>query len=328
MKLLLILVVMACSLGACHNIKKASGDAEQGYAKVSGKVVNFKKERIAIQLMGVDTLVYLPIDENGVFMGEVLMNGFTYARICNGKFAVPAYLYPGVEMNIEFDVDQIKKMDYSNVKLQGKNIGETKMMLDYYQKQIFPSSQELFVLNPVDFKKKMLEVSAHNLKLVDDYVAANKSLNKKIVDMFKVQLQVPLAASYFYYPMYHGMFCPKDKTPKPEGFNIFDERLPKNDIEVYNKVYRYKTYEVSFWNNAILAKVAQFQGNMVKFANAYVDVLKALKINQQIKDDVANNLMNQFYNQLSEDGKAVLKSRYKEVMKNKKYISILENKMQ
>jgi len=327
MKRILILVVVACLFGASHNLKKATDKVEEGYAKVSGTVVNYKSNKGLVQVFGNDTVVSFPIDEKGNFKGEIFMKDFAYARICSGKSAVPAYLAPNVELNLKFDVVLVKKGDFNKVKVSGKNVDETKMMVDYYQKQLFPSSQELFVLKPVDFKNKMIEVSAHNEKVINDFVAKNKSLDNNFVDMFKIQVQVPLAASYYYYPMYHGMFNPKDKSETPKDFNIFDKRLPKNDIGVYTKIYRYKTYEVSYWNNLLLSKVAHLQGDMVKFFNTYIDELKNVELNQMIKDDVANNLINQNYKAVPENIKSILKSRYKEILKNEAYISHLEKMM-
>ena len=328
MKRILILVVVACLFGACHNLKKATDKVEEGYAEVSGTVVNYKSNKVVVQIFGNDTVVSLPVDEKGNFKGRIFMKDFAYARVCSGnKAAVPAYLAPNVELNLQFDVALVNKGDFNKVKVTGKNVVETKMMVDYYKKQLFPASQELFVLNPVDFKQKMIEVSAHNEKVINDFVAKNKSLDNNFVDMFKIQVQVPLAVSYFYYPMYHQMFCPKDKSKTPEDFNIFDKRLPKNDMGVYTKVYRYKTYEVSYWNNLLLGKVAHLQGDMVKFFNTYIDELKNLELNQMIKDDVANNLVMQNYKGVPENIKSILKARYKEIVKNEAYISHLDKMM-
>lgn len=328
MKRILVLVLVAGLFGACHSLKKTAAESSKDYALVKGTVKNQDSPKVYVQIFGNDKVEILEVDDKGNFEGKINMNDFAYARICNGKkAAIPAYIAPGVELSLTFDVAEVKNGNFSGVKVKGKDTEETEMMVKYYQKQIFPQTQELFVLKPVDFRNKMTEITAANEKIVDDFVSKNKGLNPEFVRLFKLQIQVPLASSYFYYPMYHNMMAPNDKSEVPADFNIFDDKLPKNDVNVYSKVYRYKTYEVSYWNNYLLSQVAHLQGDMEKFFSTYMDKLEALKLNQMIQDDIANNLIFQNYKGVPDNIKEILKKRYKELIKNPQYLSNIEKLM-
>lgn len=146
--------------------------------------------------------------------------------------------------------------------------------------------------------------------------------------MFRIQVKVPLAASYFYYPMYHSLLNREDQSEEPDHFNIFDEMLPKNDIGVYQKVYRYKVYEVSYWNNLLGEKLAGLMSEPEQFVNAYIDELNKLGLHEQIRDDVGNNFVMQYYNELPEEAVLILKSRYKEIVVNPKYLKEIERVFQ
>lgn len=104
--------------------------------------------------------------------------------------------------------------------------------------------------------------------------------------------------------------------------------LPKNDIDVYQKVYRYKIYEVSYWNNLLGEKLADLMSEPEHFVNAYIDELNKLGLHQQIRDDVGNNFVMQYYNELPEDARQVLQNRYKEVVSNPVYQEKIEETFQ
>ena len=128
--------------------------------------------------------------------------------------------------------------------------------------------------------------------------------------------------------MYHSLLNREDQSEEPDHFNIFDEMLPKNDIDVYQKVYRYKIYEVSYWNNLLGEKLADLMSEPEHFVNAYIDELNKLGLHQQIRDDVGNNFVMQYYNELPEDARQVLQNRYKEVVSNPVYQEKIEETFQ
>ena len=201
------------------------------------------------------------------------------------------------------------------------------MMSDYYEKQWFPSTQEMFVLPPADFKQMMDSIVRYNDAVITEFVKKTPC-DPEFERLFRIQVKVPLAASYFYYPMYHSLLNREDQSEEPDHFNIFDEMLPKNDIDVYQKVYRYKIYEVSYWNNLLGEKLADLMSEPEHFVNAYIDELNKLGLHQQIRDDVGNNFVMQYYNELPEDARQVLQNRYKEVVSNPVYQEKIEETFQ
>lgn len=321
MKRVIFLVLIACTFCACYNTNAHS-------AKVSGNIVNAVGEKVVLQVQSLDSLYSFALDSNGHFEGEIEIEEGLYARIVNNKVVVPIYLEPGTDIELSYDRLDIKKGDFDKVTVTGKNIIETKMLLDFYSKQITHSSQELFVLTPNAFQAIQHETANSNLKIIDDFVAANSSIDKDFVQLFKYQAQLTLAASFFYYPQYHIMMNKADKSIIPDNFNFFIDRLPKNDPNVYTKVYRYNTYEVSVWNSLIMNKVQSLQPDMEKLFNTYFDELMDLKLAQVILDDVANNVIMQYYKNVPDNIKAIFKNRYVKVIKNKRYLNSYKTMMQ
>jgi len=314
MKRIIVLAIIACTICACYNTNASN-------VKISGFINNPKGNKVTLQVQSLGKLFTFAIDSKGFFKGEIDVKEGLYARLVNNKVAVPLYLEPGVNIELSYDRSEVKKGKYSSVKIAGKGNIETKMMLDFYEKQLSHSSQELFVLTPIEFQKIQRNTAEYNVKIIDDFVKANGDINKGFVQLFKYQVQISLAASFFYYPSYHSMMNKQDKSAIPKNFNFFIEKLPKNNIDVYTKVYRYNTYEVSVWNQLLMEKVMPLQSDMVKLFNTYIDELKSLKLAQPIMDDVANNFIMQQYKAAPDNIKEILKKRYPEVVKNKRYIS-------
>lgn len=306
---------MACMFFACHSIIIA-----QKNAIISGKVKNPIKNKITIDIPSYNKRISLDLDKKGKFSEEFEVKNAVYARISNGKATIPAYLSPGTNLKVTFDARKLSKKDYKNVSINCKN-PETKMMINYYSKQLFPASEEMFGLTPKEFKKKMKYVANHNDSIISVYSKKNKYIDTAFVNLFRIQVKVPLAISYFYYPTYHAMMVPDDKSEYPENFNIFDDTLPKNNLKIYNSVYRYKTYVVSFWNLALSSYASKENAKGIDFINNYIDILKKMKLKQAIKDDVANNFIKENYKKSSNEGKEIIKKRYSEILKNKTYIS-------
>lgn len=294
---------------------------------VSGSLLNYKGNKLLFEICGQDTAITAMSDSTGRFEVRLPLKEAGYVRLANGNVAVPLYLKPGQTVQIEMDVQKVREGNYEVMKLMKGDNPETKMMLDYYKKQWFPSTREMFVLPPVDFKQTMDSIVRYNDAIITDFVKKTPC-DPAFERLFRIQVKVPLAASYFYYPMYHSLLNRDDRSEEPEHFNIFDEMLPKNDINIYHKVYRYKIYEVSYWNNLLGEKLAELMTEPEQFVNAYIAELNKLGLHQQIRDDVGNNFVMQYYKQLPGDAQQVLRNRYKEVVANPVYQEKIEETFQ
>ena len=291
--------------------------------KIAGDLLNYKGNKLFFEICTQDTTISVVLDSTGFFKVQLPLKEAGYVRLVDGKAAVPLYLKPGDDVKIKMDVKRVQEGNYESVEFPEGDRAETRMMLDYYGKQWFPSTQEMFVLPPVEFKEMMDSIVRYNDAIISEFVKKNPC-DPEFVRLFRIQVKVPLAASYFYYPMYHSLLNREDQSEEPDDFNIFDKTLPKNDIEVYRKVYRYKVYEVSYWNNLLGGKLAGLMSEPVQFVNAYIDELNKLDLNQQIRDDIGNNFVMQYYKELPREAQNVLKDRYKEVVENVKYRSVIE----
>lgn len=314
---LVIIFLIAC-LWACN--QSVSMEAE-----VSGKLSNYKGKKVFFEICGRDSVVKSDIDTAGYFAVRFDMPEGSYVRMVNGKAVLPLYVAPGSKMRIEMDAEQVKDGKYETVVFKEGDNKETRMLLDYYQKQWFPATQEMFVLPPAEFKQMIDSVIRFNDQVIDQFLVSDAALyDSAFVKMFKLQIKVPFAASYYYYPMYHSLMNPSDSSEVPADFNLFDKILPKNNPMIYNGVYRYKTYEVSYWNNLLSQKLQAVAGEPQQFFNAYIDELNKLNLNQQIRDDVGNNLIMQYAGSVPKEVLDIFKNRYKEIVANPRYRQEIE----
>lgn len=295
--------------------------------KISGDLRHYKGNKLYFEICGQDTTIAVILDSMGAFEANLPLEQAGYVRLANGKAAFPIYLQPGKSVRLKMDVKKVLEGDYESVEfLEGSN-SETRMMVDYYQKQWFPSTQEMFVLPPNDFKQLMDSIVRFNDRIISAFVKKN-TCDPAFVQLFRIQVKVPLAASYFYYPMYHSLLNREDKSEIPADFNIFDRLLPKNNIDVYRNVYRYKIYEVSYWNSLLGEKLANLMSEPEQFVSAYIDELNKLGLHEQIRDDIGNNFVMQYRDELPKEAVAILKSRYKEIVVNPKYLKEIERVFQ
>lgn len=316
MKITMIFLI-ACLWACNQNVNKE--------AEVTGKLTNHKGNNVYFEVCGQDSMVKTIIDSAGCFSAKLDMPEGSYVRMMNGKAVLPLYLAPGGRLKVEMDAELVKDGKYETVVFPEGCCKETRMLMDYYQKQWFPATQEMFVLTPVEFRQMMDSVIRFNDLVIDRFLAADaEKYDTGFIKMFKLQVKVPFAASYFYYPMYHGLMNPEDTSDIPTDFNIFNKMLPKNDSVVYNRVYRYKTYEVSYWNNLLSLKLASLSGEPEKFFNAYIDELNKLDLNEQIRDDVGNNLIMQYVGSVPKEVVDIFKNRYKEIVVNPRYRQEIE----
>jgi len=93
-------------------------------------------------------------------------------------------------------------------------------------------------------------------------------------------------------------------------------------------VYRYKIYEVSYWNSLLGEKLANLMSEPEQFVSAYIDELNKLGLHEQIRDDIGNNFVMQYRDELPKEAVAILKSRYKEIVVNPKYLKEIERVFQ
>lgn len=282
---------------------------------VKGSLQNHKGKKVYFEICGQDTTIGVTLDSTGSFEANLPLKEAGYVRLANGKAVFPLYLLPGKEVQVKVNVEKVQNGDYSAVELIKGDNPETRMMVEYYQKQWFPSTQEMFVLPPVQFKQMVDSIVRFNDAVISNFVKKTPC-DPEFERLFRIQVKVPLAASYFYYPMYHSLLNREDQSEMPENFNIFDEMLPKNDIDIYRKIYRYKIYEVSYWNNLLVGKLENLMSKPGQFVNTYIDELNKLGLHQHIRDDVGNNFVMQYYKELPRDAVQVMRNRYKEVVSN------------
>lgn len=296
---LFVIFLIAC-FWACNQHFK-------GEVSITGRLTHYKGDKVYVEVCGQDSLAKASLDSLGRFELRVKLKEAGYARLMNGKAACPLYLQPGGKYRLEMDVEKVKRGAYESVVFPDGVNKETRMMLYYYENQWFPSTVELFVYPPVIFRELMDSVVAYNDAVVDDFLDKDAGrYDREFVELFKWQIKVPFAVSYFYYPMYHALLNPEDSSEIPEHFNLFDGMLPKNDVKVYNRVYRYKTYEVAYWNHVL--GVAESFGD-------YWNRLAALKLHPQIREDVAYHFVMEQAKNLSEEDKQAVRGRYEEFIR-------------
>lgn len=314
----IVVVFLIACLWACN-------PSIQDEVVVTGTLNHYKGDKVYFEIYGQDSIVKADLDSSGNFTARLRIPEAGYVRLMNGKAAFPLYLKPGMSVRLEMDVDKVRQGEYESVMFPGGINKETRMMAHYYENQWFPSTEEMFVYPPDLFRELIDTVVVYNDSIVDYFLAADEiGYDRRFAELFKWQIKVPLAMSYLYYPVYHTLLNPKDSSEIPEDFNIFDKMLPKNDTLVYNRVYRYKTYEVSYWNNVLTGDSENRDTLDAEYLNTYFDRLLALNLYPQIRNDVAHTFLVQLRKSLNPEVKEVIGKRYREVITNPLHIQQME----
>ncbi len=299
------LLIGVIYLGACN-------PKEQTEVSLRGRIDNRLGDKVVLDVCGQDSVFEVPLNAEGRFAFNVKLANGKYARLLNGKAVFPLYLAPGMEMELEVDAQEVKRGNYTSVTL-GKGISkETQMMAHYYEHQWFPSSQEMFSQEPDDYRKLLQAVVNHNDSIIDAFLKQDsEKYDQRFVKLFKLQIKVPLAVSCFYYPTYHNLLGARSDKELSEYIDVFDKMLPKNDSAVYNNVYRYKTYEVAYWNNIVTDALVDVADEDI--VNAYFDKLEELNVLPQIRRDAARIFFMQEVTGLSLQEKDLIEKRIGEL---------------
>ncbi len=120
------------------------------------------------------------------------------------------------------------------------------------------------------------------------------------------------------------MLNPNDRNLIPADFNFLAEELPHNNIEIYTKVPKYKTYEITIWTNKLLEKAKPFLEDSNKYYKTYIDEIIKLDIHSEIKDDLAQGFLIGNYQAAPEEIQKMFRDRYKEILVGKEYIAKFE----
>ena len=304
MKLWIYLVSIACLMACNTSIKKE--------VSLCGQIKNPLGKNVVLDVCGQDSVFEASLDAGGRFVFKVEIPDGKYVRLLNGKAAFPLYLAPGMEIELEMDAQKVKEGNYTSVIFGKGSNKETQMMAHYYEHQWFPSSQEMFSQEPDDYRKLLEAVVNHNDSIIDAFLKKDAGkYDQKFVDLFKLQVKVPLAVSCFYYPTYHSLLVQGNAAEQPEYIDVFDTMLPKNNREIYNNVYRYKTYEVAYWNHIVAESLADVAEEDI--VNAYFDKLKELNVLPEIRKDAAKIFFTQEVTGLSQTEKDLIKKRIEEL---------------
>lgn len=294
-----------------------------GKVEISGILENPVENEVYVEICGQDSVLKTSIDSEGKFFLKFPLEEGAYIRLSNGKMAIPLYALPGMNLEMKVNLQEVLKGKYDSIALSGEVNKETRILLAYYSHQQFPTSQEMFSLNPQEFRALIDSVVRYNDALIDSFLVADTlPYDDNFIRLFKIQVKVPLAVSYFYYPTYHALISSEDTTVFPKDFNFFDTLLPKNDSVVYNKVYRYKTYEVSYWNNLLTEKLIDVPEEEI--ISTYFDELKKLKLIRQISEDVAYIFLSQQIQSMSPEEKDVVRKCFPEIAKKTTPITYIE----
>lgn len=298
------LISIACLVACNTSIKRE--------VSLNGQIKNPLSKNVVLDVCGQDSVFEASLDADGRFTFRVEVSEGKYVRLLNGKAAFPLYLAPGMEIDLEMDAQKVKEGNYTSVIFGKGSNKEIQMMTHYYEHQWFPSSQEMFSQEPDNYRKLLNAVVSYNDSIIDAFLKKDEGkYDQRFVELFKLQVKVPLAVSCFYYPMYHSLMSQENVENLPEYVDVFDEVLPKNNRYIYNNVYRYKTYEVAYWNHKVAAALADVAEEDI--VNAYFDKLEELNVLPEIRRDAAGIFFTQEVTGLSQAEKDLIKKRMEEL---------------
>jgi thiol-disulfide isomerase/thioredoxin len=314
MKRIEIILFMLLAVGSCK---------KQDAILVSGIIVNSVDNEILIYdmfLMKSDTI---PVNSDGTFSKSVLVSDEHLGLFKHGNFYIPVNLKPGSTINVDFNTDDVKNGDWTNVAFSGKG-SETSAFLAH----ITPLLQSAVDDSCYDFEPDIFKVFAENSFIaiedkLDDF-QANNPKETLFVEKMKFNILAAKTNCFFQYIRYNT-----NKNDTSEWINSFRQivdNLPKDNVVYSKEISQYRAFLISYFEADIKKTLQKEQVNRFtkKYMNINIDEIITLNAPEPIKEAIGNKLLMP-YSFYSDSIKIIVKNRYKELVKNPQYLADFEN---
>jgi len=295
---------------------------KQDVILVRGKIINPVDKKILVYdrfLMKSDTI---PVNPDGTFSKSVSVSDEHLGVFKHGNFNIPVNLKPGSIINADFNTDDVKNSDWTIVAFSGKG-SETSAFLAYITTKLQSAVHDsCYDLKPDVFQN----IAENNFKVIENKLDDFHSNNpKETLFIGKVEFMILAAKtnSFFKYKRYNA-----DENDSSNWINSFAQivdNLPK-DNEVYaNEISEYRVFLISYFEDFINKKLQkeQLKRFTKKYMNRNIDEIVALNASQSIKDALGNKILLP-YSFYSDSIRVVVKDRYKELVKNTRYLADFE----
>jgi thiol-disulfide isomerase/thioredoxin len=175
---------------------------------------------------------------------------------------------------------------------------------------------------------KFDKIVSTNAKAINDKITEYEETypnDKAFIEKVRLSQKVRLAQNYEFFTMYHARLAPQDTIPIPEEFKTYGNAIPLDNSDAFREINGYKSFVVDKHMTSIDDKLRaeNIKEHSVEFRTAQIDAIVALNIPQLVKDELGNRILGS-YTYEDDKVKAVLKSRYKEIISNPEYTSKFE----
>lgn len=289
-------------------------------AKVHGSVNNPTSGFITISSTLLDSSDSLMI-KDGIFTGEIAIEQPGVYYLKDGNYGFTLYLKPGSDLNICFDVQQLKNGDFSHIEISGKGNQESTLMKDLKAFDISKNMRQILSLSSDSFEVTVKENYNQIVQSIDSFKNMNVSSEHFYtrIDLIK---KIEMCEKYMYYTLYHKRLAPNDTLPIPETFYQVGNDIPLDNEMFYKELNTYKYFVLQKHDSNIQSQLEKehLDNESVEYANKQIDLIKALSASQDVKDYLGNSIISS-YTYANDDVKEIYKKRYPEIIKNEKYIN-------
>lgn len=314
-KIIIILIIVFIAIAIACNKKNT--------IIVNGKITNPIDEPTGLSINYFDRIDTIVVDTDGTFFAEIILDEEHLGWFGHGHYAIPLYLVPGANINLEFNAENSKGWRFIDAQITGEGSKASAFLYSLDLKLKKPLREELVKMKVDSFAAIMNNIEQNTSGDIENFIA-NNSPSDKFIERIKLKQKVELAIKYLNFTKYHQYSNSQDK-PIPSFFQEYIDAIPLDDEENCKEIseYRYFLYQYHQDNIDKKMKASGLKRETVAYINQLADEIIALNAPQEIKDDIARWEFSVFYKR-PDSLRQVYRARYGDVVKNQEYIDEFE----
>jgi len=259
---------------------------------------------------------------DGKFSDVIRVEKPGYFGAVIGNIRLNLFLEPGDVLNLNLDEEFIKKNGLGSTDIKGS--APTKLYAELSSISLRKEFKKALAL-PADTFKNIAD-NEYNIKIqMTDSVKNLGLLNNYSYKLISLLNKIEYTQNYMYFTQYHKRFAPTDTLPIPEGFSQIGNDITIDDSTLFKEVPSYKYFVIGKYEDSIKKELekAGLEHNSPEYINQSINKIISLNANQAVKDNLGNMILGSYTYQ-SDSAKTIVKARYKEFVKNEKFIKEFE----
>ena len=263
---------------------------------INGHIAGFDKP---LSLYGSSLNESIDLDNNGNF-------SVSYDSIQEGNYSIslgsesrlPIYLKKGSKLNLDINLDKMEARDKKAVLISGENNDETELLYELminapsyqynrvaYKEVYLPKIDKK---NPTAFEAYQLKLLEKERGIVNKYVNS-KSIREPFLEVFNVELLLKYNFTFSLYHRFAKINNPDKNWEIPSNFKAyFNNKIPKNDFDLYHKSSRYAMYVREGYHTKMRTVLSKYERESLDYFKAQTNYLDTCNFPEIIKKDMYN----------------------------------------